>query len=111
MPNVGGHSSSTTKVSVEDGSSAICIGDDFREVSDLDGVRSALIAMREAMQSALPWNRSISTLCGFMQNSNYCVQDLLGNPKRAAILAEFIDYILGRNALNWENSQPFFVCR
>jgi len=107
MPNVGGHSSSSTKVSVEDGSSAICIGDDFREVSDLDGVRSALNAMREAMQSALPWNRSISAICGFMQNSNYCAADLLGNPKRAPILAEFIDYILGRNALNWENNQVF----
>ena len=29
------------------------------------------------------------------------------NPRRAAILVEFIDYVFGRNALNWENKQLY----
>jgi len=81
----------------------------MREISDLDGYRSALNAMREAMTSAMPWNRSVSAITGFMCNSNYLYADLANNPRRAAILAEFTDYILGRNALNWENGQPFIT--
>ena len=44
-----------------------------------------------------------------MCNNNYLATDLGGNPKRAAILAEFTDYILGRNALNWDNGQSFIT--
>ena len=44
-----------------------------------------------------------------MVNSNFLQDDIGGNPKRAAVLTEFTDYILGRNALNWENSQPFLT--
>ena len=32
---------------------------------------------------------------------------MAGNGKRAAILTEFVDYTFSRNALNWENGQPF----
>ena len=59
------------------------------------------------MASALPWNRSISALVGLMLNTNYLSEDLGENPRRAAILTEFVDYIFGRNGLNWENSQTF----
>jgi len=106
MPNVGGSSLASKKVSVSDGSS-LSINDDFSEVLDLEGFRSALNALREAMCSALPWNRSIGAIMGFMVNSAFCQSDLTNNSKRAAILTEFIDYVLSRNALNWENAQPF----
>ena len=33
------------------------------------------------------------------------LEDLGGNPKRAAILTEFTDYVLGRNALNWKKEK------
>ena len=61
------------------------------------------------MTTALPWNRSIGAIVGLMVNTNYLQEDIGGNPKRAAILAEFTDYILGRNALNWENCQSFLT--
>jgi len=107
MPNVGGGGAATKRVSVEDESGSISIEGDMKEVPDLEGLKSALNALREAMSSALPWNRSISAIVGFMTNTNFCYTDLVNNQKRAAILTEFIDYILGRNALNWTNSQPF----
>ena len=48
-------------------------------------------------------NRSISALVGLMLNTNYLAEDLGGNPKRAAILGEFSDYVFSRNGLSWEN--------
>jgi len=107
MPNVGGSGAAAKRVSVEDESGSISIGEDLKEVSDLEGLKAALNALREALASALPWNRSVSAIVGFMINTNYCWADLNGNNRRAAILTEFIDYSLGRNALNWMNSQPF----
>jgi len=107
MPNVGGSALAARKVSIIDDSSAISVRDEMSEVADLESFRSALNALREAMASALPWNRSVSAIIGFMINSSYCGSDLGANPKRGPILTEFVDYILGRNALNWENGQPF----
>jgi len=107
MPNVGGSALAAKKVSIADNSSSISVKDDMAEVADLESFRSALNALREAMAAALPWNRSVSAIIGFMVNSAYCGSDLQANPRRGAILTEFVDYILGRNALNWENGQPF----
>jgi len=107
MPNVGSCASSGKRVSVEDGSDAISIGDSMKEIADMEGFRSALNAAREALASALPWNRSISAILGFMLNSNYCQADLHGNLRRASILSEFVDYVFSRNAMNWSNNQAF----
>jgi len=107
MPNVGGCGAAAKRVSVEDESGSISIGEDLKEVSDLEGLKAALNALREAMASALPWNRSVGAIVGFMTNTNFCWADLGNNNRRAAILTEFIDYSLGRNALNWMNNQPF----
>ena len=75
----------------------------------MDSFRIALNTAREAMTSALPWNRSISAVVGFMLNMNYLTEELSGNTKRAAVLTEFVDYVMGRNGLNWENNQPFLT--
>jgi len=107
MPNVGASSSSAKQVSMDEGAKAFCFGDTMKEIADLDSFKSALHAAREAMASALPWNKSIAAIHGFMANSDFCKSDLAGNSKRAAILCEFVDYIFGRNALNWDNKQPF----
>ena len=107
LPNVAGSSLSARKFTVGEGGEELCMGDSLKEISDLEGYRGALNAMREAMASALPWNRSVSAIVGFMSNSNFLQADLSNNPKRAAILAEFTDYILGRNGLNWENGHSF----
>jgi hypothetical protein len=83
------------------------VGDSFKEISDMEAFKSALNTLREAMASALPWNRSVGAICGFLSNTNYCAGDLAQNTKKAVILTEFVDYALSRNALNWENGQPF----
>jgi hypothetical protein len=59
------------------------------------------------MAWALPWNKSVSAIVGFMNVTGFGSADLGGNPKRAAILTDFVDHILSRNGLNWENRKPF----
>ena len=102
MPNMAGNGQGTKRQDGEDGES-------LKEIADLDSYRVALNTAREAMASALPWNRSISALVGLMLNTNYLAEDLGGNPKRAAILTEFTDYVFGRNGLSWENKQAFLT--
>jgi hypothetical protein len=107
LPNVGSSSLAAKKISVENDDGMISVGDSFKDIADMEAFRSALNTLREAMATALPWNRSVSAICGFLNNTNYCAADLNQNTKRAAILTEFVDYALSRNALNWENGQPF----
>jgi hypothetical protein len=107
LPNVGSSVLSSRKISLDDGEDAISVGDSYRDIADMEAFRSALNTLREAMAAALPWNRSVGAICGFLQNTNYCAADLAQNNKRAVILAEFVDHALARNALNWENGQPF----
>jgi hypothetical protein len=107
LPNVGSSSLSSRKISLEDNDNAINVGESLKEISDMEAFKSALNTLREAMASALPWNRSVGAICGFLSNTNYCATDLAQNSKKAVILTEFVDYALSRNALNWENGQPF----
>ena len=109
LPNVGGSGMSAKKVALEDGEDALSIGESLKEIADMDSFRSALNTAREAMATALPWNYSIAAIVGFMINSNFCQADLHGITKKAQVLTEFVDYVLGRNALNWENCQPFLA--
>lgn len=107
MPNVGSSGLAGKKISLQDGEEALNIGENLRDIADLDSFKVALNTAREALAVALPWNRSIAAIIGFMMNTNYLQEDLMGNSKRAAILTEFVDYVFGRNALNWENSAPY----
>ena len=102
LPNVANSGLSKKVEDGEDGSS-------LKEIADLESFKVALNTAREAMASALPWNRSVSAIVGLMVNTNYLSEDLSNNPKRAAVLTEFTDYVFGRNALNWENGQPFLT--
>ena len=107
LPNVSGSGLSTKKLNLEEGEETVTIGNSLREIADIEGYKGALNTFREAMSAALPWNRSSGAIVGFMVNSNYLQQDLGTNSRRTAILVEFTDYILSRNAMNWQNSQPF----
>jgi hypothetical protein len=107
LPNVGGSAPATRKISLDDSKGSISLGDSMKEIADMDAFRSALNMLREAMVCALTWNRSVSAICGFLQNTNYCSTDLFNNNKRVVILTEFVDHALARNARNWENQQPF----
>ena len=103
MPNMAGNSSSSKKADSE------ACSDSLKEIGDLDSFRIALNTAREAMASAMPWNRSVSALVGLMLNTNYLAEELGGNPRRATILTEFSDYVFGRNGINWENGQAFLT--
>ena len=107
LPNIAGSSMSARKVRLDGEEEGLSIGESLKEIADLDGYKSAINTAREAMHSAMPWNRSICAVVGFMVNTNFLQADLGSNIKRAAILTEFTDYVFGRNALNWENGQPF----
>ena len=109
LPNVANSGMQAKRVNLDGGEDGLSIGDSLKEISDLDSFKMALNTMREAMSSALPWNRSISAIVGLMMNTNYMQEDLGGNLKRSVILTEFTDYVLGRNALSWENGQPFLT--
>ena len=109
LPNVASSGMSARRVNLDGGEEALSIGDSLKEIADLEGYKAALNTAREALHSALPWNRSISAIVGFMLNTNYLQTDLGGNSRRAAILTEFTDYIFGRNALNWENGAAFLT--
>ncbi len=109
LPNVGNSGLSAKKVALDGGEDALSIGESMREIADMDGFRQALNTAREAMATALPWNYSVAAIVGFMLNSNFCHSDLQGVTKKAQVLAEFVDYVFGRNALNWENGQPFLT--
>ena len=107
MPNVGGSSLSSKKFQLDDGEGALSVGESLKEIVDIEGFKSALNAAREAQACAMPWNRSIAAIQSFMVNTNCCYLDLQGNKQKAAILTEFVDFVLGRNALNWENRMPY----
>jgi len=109
MPNVGNSCLSAKKIDLDNGEKALTVGDSMKEIGDLDGFRAALNTAREAMSCALPWNKSIAAIQGFMINCNYAEADLRGNPNRAAMLTEFVDFVFARNALNWENRVPFLA--
>jgi len=107
LPNVSSSGISTRRLDVGDGEETVTYGTSLKEIADLEGYKGALNTLREAMAAALPWNRSISAIMGFMTNSNYLQADLGNNSKRTVVLVEFTAYILSRNALNWQNSQAF----
>ena len=109
LPNVANSGMQARKVNLDGGDEGLSIGESMREIVDLDSYKMALNTLREAMASALPWNRSIGAIIGLMMNTNFMQEDLGGNVRRAAVLTEFTDYVLGRNALNWENDQAFLT--
>ncbi len=85
LPIVASSGLSARKVNLDSGEEALSIGDLLKEIADMDSFRSALNTAREALHSALPWNRSISALVGFMNNTNFLQADLGSNIKRAAV--------------------------
>jgi hypothetical protein len=76
-------------------------------IEDLGELKLAVRAAREAMNFAMPWNRSIAALDGFFHMTNFCHTDLVGLEKPGLLLSQFIDYILWENANKWRGQEPF----
>jgi hypothetical protein len=107
--NVGGGAVASKRLCLEEDSAAFTVGDSLKEILDLEEFKRALNTAREAMGFALPWNKSVSAICGFMQSSNYCNRDLGNRPNRAAMLTAFVNYVFTRNAQNWINKLSFLT--
>jgi len=103
MANVSSSALGGRKAASSDGAD----GDTMKEICDMEELKSAIFTLREAMAAALPWNKSISAIQGFLNISSYCKRDLEGRSNRAAILTAFVNYVLSRNAMNWQNKQGF----
>jgi hypothetical protein len=62
----------------------------------------ALRTLRTAASFIAPWNMSFTALENFLINSKFCREDLQGVDKPAALLSQFIDYVLMENANSGE---------
>jgi hypothetical protein len=81
--------------------------DELKDIIELGEFQLALRVAREAMSLVHPWNKSISAIEGFLNQSDFCKQDLAGVDKPGAALTQFVDYIFGENADRWRGRLPF----
>ncbi len=107
MANVGRSSSGTRRISLADGSTAMDVGDSLKEVAEMEEFRNALATLRDAMHFALPWNKTIAAIQGFMRISSHCAKDLGGSGDQAKVLSLFVDHVLESNAANWCDGRDF----
>ena len=81
--------------------------EELREIVDLGELKLALRVAREAQSFVYPWNKSMAAIEGFLQRSNFCMGELGGVDKPAAVLTQFIDFALATNADKWKNHEAF----
>ena len=81
---------------------------DFHDMENLAELKNAL---RAAMCSVHPWNRSVDALENFLIQSSFCAADLASVDKQVFILTKFVDYVLVENANRWRDMEPFLSTR
>lgn len=84
---------------------------DFHDMEDLSELKNALRALRAAMCSVHPWNRSVDALESFLIQSSFCSSELSSVDKQVPLLTKFIDYVLVENANRWRDMEPFLSTR
>ena len=77
------------------------------EFSELGELQLALRTLRTAASFVSPWNMSFTAIENFLVNNKYCKDDLQGVEKQAALLCQFVDYVLLENANKWRDCEPF----
>jgi hypothetical protein len=105
--NMASSTGSTRQLSLADGCTAVNVGESLREIADLEELKLAVRAMCRAAHMALPWNQSFNAIEGFLLSSDWVRQELSGRSNRAAILADFVNYVLGLNAQAWLQKDDF----
>ncbi len=81
--------------------------EDESEFSELGELQLALRTLRTAASFVSPWNMSFTAIENFLVNNRYCRDDLQGVEKQAALLCQFVDYILLENANKGRDCEPF----
>jgi hypothetical protein len=93
----------TKRLILADQEAAINVGEQLKEIIHMEEFKHAIRAVGRAMAMALPWNRSIDAIDGWLHNSNYELADLNRRPDRVPL--HFGNYVfnLNANACNREN--------
>jgi hypothetical protein len=94
--------SCSSKVSTKKGDS-----DDDTDFTEIGELQLALRTLRTAASLVSPWNLSFVAIENFLINNRFCKDDLQGLEKQAALLCQFVDYILLENANKWRDCEPF----
>jgi hypothetical protein len=81
----------------------------MKEVSGLNEIRLTVRAMCRTAQLVMPWNMAYNGMEGFLHNSNYAFAEFNRRSNRAAILNDFVNYILGLNAAAWVQKEDFLT--
>jgi len=105
--NMSSSTGSTRKLSLADGDKSIHVGESLKEIADLGELQLAVRAMCRAAQFVQPWNQSFNAIDGFLQSSDWARSELSGRSNRAALLTDFINYVLGLNAHAWQQKEDF----
>lgn len=105
--NMSTSESTARKFTLADNDGSVCIGENLKEIIDMDTFYRAIRALCAAGRLAMPWNYSFAAIEGFLQASNYGGIELANRPDRAAVLVRFVNYVLGVNAVNYQQKEPF----
>jgi hypothetical protein len=82
------------------------VTDAWKELQDVQEIKTALSNLCIAAQLAVPWNWSFRTLESYLRSTSNLDAELSGY-KKAPILAAFIDHILQQNVTNWLQGSDF----
>gem|GEM_PF-5631906 len=105
--NMGSSTGATKRLTLADGDTSVNIGDNMKEIHDLNEFKLAVRAMCRTAQLVMPWNMAFNSIDGFLHNTNYGYAELHGRSNRAAILTDFVNYMLGLNAAAWVQKEEF----
>ena len=109
--NIGTSAGASRRLSLADGEAAIDVGDNLKEIADMDSFDFAMRAMCHAARMVMPWNYSFCALDGFLRNSKYGQVELAGCANKVAELVNFVNHVLGLNAQNWIAKEPFLAAQ
>ena len=105
--NVSNTTRSLQHFTLADSDGIINTGESLSDITDLDAFKTAMRAAEVAQMFALPWNRSILAINGFLLGSDFGAKDLAGRSNRVSILTDFVNYIFKQNAANWRSGEDF----
>lgn len=107
--NIGTSASASRRFSLTDGDGAIAVGENMKEISDIRSFTHALSAMVYAARHVMPWNFSYAALERFLVEHDFLEKELAHSTNRVGDLVNFVNYVLGINAQNWQRREPFLA--
>ena len=78
----------------------------WKEVSDMNELRTAFRNMKHANFMVRPWDYSLVVLEAWL-NPTFWLNEELKAYKKASLIGDFIDHVLTQNASNWVQEEPY----